>query len=120
MPLVFVTANRGRTELNENTLVELGTLLREWVAAELTCSDRDGDLTYEDIEVEIKQRRPRLDIGGERYDIQVTVFANDFPSRKANLSDRCACINERLQQWTAGRWRGYVWVLLAPAAFAEF
>lgn len=120
MPVVLVTANRGLSGLDETILVQLGHWLRLWVAEALTCDHPDGHLTPPDVEVEIKERHTRFSIGGEKYDLQITVWANDFPSRKANLKERCHEVQGRVRDWCAGRWKGYVWILLAPAAFEEF
>lgn len=119
MPLVCMTANQMR--LSESTLLQLGRELQQWVAEVLTCGDPDGQLRPEDVEVSIRGRSPRFDIGGEKYDIAVTVLANDFPSRRKNLKERCQQLREKLKACLLLReCHGFVWIRLAPAAFEEF
>lgn len=120
MPLVSVVIGKKPIFAEEN-LRRLGELIQAIVATELTCEDPEGQLTPSDIEVSFRYRNSQRDVGGEKYDIQVTVFANDFPSRKANLSARCEEIKHRLAGCFGTDFtRGFVWVLLAPAAFAEW
>ena len=72
-----------------------------------------------EIEVEIRDLDSKKNIGG-KYDLQIVVFANEYPSRRANLDERCAELRERIRQALPDNLHGFVWVLLSPAAFAEF
>ena len=120
MPLIVVTANRHRQELTDDFLFMFGQQLRTDIAETLTCTDPGGQLTAEDIEVKIEDRVPKRSIGGEKYDLQVTVFANDYPSRKANLAERGKQLKERVRHALPQTLHGFVWILLSPAAFEEF
>lgn len=122
MPLVIVFANRSCEALSGyEALKQLGPLLQQLVAQALTCDDPGGELTAVDVEVDLKYRDPKWNIGGDQYDLQIVVFANDFPSRKANLEERCRQLRDLLRDQTElGGVKGYVWIRLAPAAFAEF
>lgn len=122
MPLAIVTVNRDHKALTDDFLFNYARFqLRGDIADTLTCEDRGGDLTMRDIEVEIRDRVEGKHIGGEKYDFQLVVFANDYPSRKANLDERCAELRNRTSQVLLPyNVHGFVWVLLSPAAFAEF
>lgn len=120
MPLAQVLANDGHESLTHEMLRSFSQSLRDLVAETLTCDDDGGELTAMDIEVRLNYRDPKRDFGGEEYDVQVTIWANDFPGRRANLQDRCSRLNQQVKVYLPSGVRGYVWILLAPAAFAEF
>lgn len=120
MPLVIMTANRDHGELTDALLLSFGTLLQSATAKELTCEDEGGSLTAADIEVEIRDRDPKRNIGGEQYDLQVIVFANNYLSRRANLEERCKKLAGWVRKALPDTVRGFVWIRLAPAAFVEF
>lgn len=117
MPLVIVTT--PETRFPDATLRDIAELLIDRVARTLTCDDPGGQLAPSDIEVRF-DTRSSLDLGGERYDFEVIVFANDFPSRRQNLDERCAVLRDALRARLTPDLHGYVWIRLAPAAFAEF
>ena len=120
MPLAQVLANDGHELLTQEKLRKFSQSLRDLVAEALTCDDDGGKLSATDIEVKLNYRDANRDFGGEVYDVQVTVWANDFPGRRANLQDRCSRLNQQVKVYLPSGVSGYVWILLAPAAFAEF
>ena len=121
MPLVLVTANGFRCSgmVVGSGLKTIGELLTVWVADALTCEDPGGHLAKDDIEVRFSMRSG-LDVGGEQYALEVIVFANDFPSRRQNLEERCCAVRDKLRTTLTPDVHGSVWIRLAPAAFAEF
>jgi hypothetical protein len=120
MPLVLVTANRTRfPSLTDAYLRPIGELITTWVANILTCDDPGGKLTPNDIEVRF-QDRSLLDVGGDQHALEVIVFANDFPSRRQNLDERCRQLQDYFKAALMPDLHGYVWIRLAPAAFVEF
>jgi len=122
MPLVMVTVNRARPQLaDDSSCLRLASYLRGRVAKALSCDEKDGELTSDDVEVELSDYDPRRHIGGEQFDVRVMVIANDYPSRRENLDERRQsiergmCAGDKMQDL-----KGFVWVLLAPASFGEF
>lgn len=122
MPLVLVTINRENPYINKHRIDRtLVLLLRQQVSRVLSCSDPGGGLVPDDIEIKIQDRDPKRDFGGKKYDLQIIVFANEFPARRKNLGERCVLLGHILERTYAGRGvHGYIWVRLAPASFAEF
>lgn len=120
MPLVLVTMNRTRFPgLTDDILELVGNLLTARVASTLTCDDPGGKLAPKDIVVRFQERSP-MDREGEQYALEIVVFANDFPSRRTNLEERCCELQDYLRKALKSHFPGYVWILLSPAAFAEF
>lgn len=119
MPLVLIKADRRHGRLTDMYLHSVGLLMRETIANALDCDDLPGRLTMDDVEVDFQDRLATA-IGGEQYHLQITVFANDYPSRKANLDARNEMITSRLRKHLSDDVRGYVWILLCPASFREF
>jgi len=121
MPLVLVTANRNHPKINDAMLNGLCLVLREQIPRFLACDDPGGHLTPDDIEIQLRDRDPSRDVGASKHDLHIVVLANDFPSRKANLDERCkhicGCIAECYKKDNI---HGFVWIRLAPASFQEF
>jgi len=120
MPLVVITANRARDELTWDVLRQFAERLQPEVAHVLTCDDEGGQLTRHDIEVEVRDLNPQRSIGGDQYDIRIVVLANDYPTRRADLFERSEQLTDQLQPLLPEGIHGFVWILLAPAAFVEF
>ncbi len=121
MPLAIVTVSRKCKELSDFSFDEYSCIrLRRAIAAALSCGDEGGFLALDDIEIEIKDRDEKKNFGGEKYDVKVIIFANEYPSRRASLRERCDEIQKYLSCILPETVTGYVWVLLSPAAFAEF
>ena len=77
-----------------------------------------GKLTQDDIEVRCTQRS-LIDINSK--DIEIVIWAHDFPSRRSNLEQRKEEILRGVRLVIIASARtdisGYVWVLLQPTAF---
>ncbi len=94
------------------------------VAEELNSpDDEDGKLTIADIEVWPK-RLTAMDFpkpGSENaVHVGITIFANDFPIRKATLKERREKILERVRREFHSSVTGFVWIALFPAEFGTF
>lgn len=121
MPLVIVT--RKKEKVSDKDVERLGPILQSVVAEALTCDEEDGRLTEK--EIEVRFREPSS-FDRNVSDLSVEVFANDFPSRRANLQRRTEQISNQLRirgrldpTLCTGAYAGnFVWVLLAPAGFA--
>ncbi len=121
MPAVFIVADRSHEKLTKNrTLLDLGDVLRIFVAEALTCSDPGGQLTANDVEVHIFDRRHLLQIGGEQFALQVTVVARELPERRAYLEERSKELQRKFKAICPPDVTGYIWVLLPPGAFVPF
>jgi len=122
MPLVLVTINHDNPYIRKYGIeAGLAFLLREQVSAVLTCRDPGGELEPDDIEIQFRDRNPKNDVGGDRYDLQIIVFANEFPDRRKNLGERCVVLNHILERTYAHLGiHGYTWILLSPAVFVTF
>lgn len=83
MPDVELRIKRGA--LREADLLVIPTALQSIVALALNCSDKDGALTADMVEVRVTEVGP-YDVNA--VDVAVLVVANDFPSRKANIEER--------------------------------
>lgn len=120
MPLTLLQyrPNRGLKELAEN----LAKHLPDIVAPALTLPERerhDGDVSPEDIIVWLVE-------GGEQdvntKDLEIIIWAHDFPERGANLEERKDAILKGVRQFLCDYDRnvsGFVWVLLQPTAFGQ-
>ena len=119
MPLVIVT--RDPNTMNDAQALKLGPDLATIVAEALNApNDEGGALTAKDIEVRFRDIGP-LDLNASPLEIEV--FANDYPSRKANLEDRVDRICRELRihpsvpTCAIDDKGGFVWVFLGAAAF---
>ncbi len=103
---------------------ELGEALPQIVADALTSEDSQGELTANDVEVNVGA----MDSGSlTRYDLHVEVEANDYPMRRRDLERRTHKIAaevriffNRSETWKSpGPPKGWVWVQLVPAHWVE-
>ena len=120
MPLVIVTAKRGL--LRNGSRQSLGEHLANVVAGALSCDDEGGVLSSDDIEVRFQ------DVSPHTYNAKpfaIEIFANDYPSRRANLADRTARIANNVRnarsvpRSVVKGGGGFVWVLLGTGGFVE-
>jgi hypothetical protein len=114
MPLVMARFGRKVPKAVANAVVKA---IPAAVAEAFNCTDKGGDLTANDIEVEVSTVG-RRDIND--YDICITLLANEFPSRSANLNDRRRRLQRLLEPYIPRGIKGYLWTLLCPASFGEF
>ena len=121
MPLVFVTTTPGlMTDLECRAL---GEHLQQVVAQALNApEDEDGKLTPKEIEVRFQLVSPRT-VNPSPFAVEI--FANDYPSRKANLDYRVGRIARELRvfpmipQSVIDGKGGFVWVLLGAGGFEK-
>jgi hypothetical protein len=104
-------------------ILKIRDSLPVFVASELSGSEPGASLNSDDIEVCVREFSPDdIDNG---YDVAITVDANEWPSRRANLKDRSDEIAEslRLSDTVLGdgrkKLKAFVWIRLMPAAFTE-
>ena len=119
MPLVVVKHKAGR--MLDDMLADLADALTEIVADALhTPENKGGELSPNDIEVWV-QESGKHDI--DTKDLEIIIWANEYPNRLANLVDRKDRIVRAMRKFLADYDRnlsGFVWVLLQPAAYGEF
>lgn len=121
MPLVIVTAKPHL--LGDEKCKGLGEFLQNVIAEALSApEDPGGELRPSEIEVRFQEVSPRT-VNPSPFAVEV--FANDYPSRKANLDARVGKIARelRVSQWISqsvidGK-GGFVWVFLGAAGFEE-
>jgi hypothetical protein len=90
------------------------------IADALTCGNPDGILRPHEIELEIEMMPA---ITQSKYQLQITIDANDYPERRVNLDDRRIAITRCVRDLFDGCGFlpiGFVWVRLFPASFGEF
>lgn len=128
MPLALLVYDPER--ITSGVAGEIAFILPQFVAAELTVEEEDGQLSPSDIEVRVLPKSPE-DI--DHYDLSIVIFAQDYPSRRAKLDEARAAIISELEDalplicdesdcftWYPPRIKGFVWVLLCPGSFGEF
>lgn len=124
MPLTVVTARPGL--LSEKAWDSISAYLQILIARSLNAPDDEGGkLTPDDIEIRYREIGPR---DRNAAPFMVEVYANEFPSRKENLTERTLLIaagirthpdvpSEVIGKDKPAYERGFVWVQLAPAGF---
>ncbi|OHA67335.1 MAG: hypothetical protein A3C82_01660 [Candidatus Wildermuthbacteria bacterium RIFCSPHIGHO2_02_FULL_47_12] len=113
MPLVVVT--RG-PEITDERIKPLLDHLRQIVAEELTVPGTDGELNANEIEVRVQETRS-LDQNVPH--IAITIWANEYPKRLANLDERRRRIAQRVRDLIPDV-DGNLWILLQPGSFEEW
>jgi len=122
MPLVEL---RYKPDCDLEDVVSLLALaLPHIVAPHLSLPERealDGLVSSKDIIVRCS-RSSKVDVNSK--DLEILIFAHDFPERKANLEKRkdaiIAGIREFLTNYDPNlKISGFVWVWLVPTAFGE-
>jgi len=91
--------------------------LTYWVADALSVEETDGQLTHEDIEVRVRIKGPH-DVTA--YHVEITIWAKHYWTREAKLEEAAARIAGELDKRVFENVRGFVYIILSPAAFAEF
>ncbi len=119
MPLVKVhyqLEHEGHV-LDTRVLEGLGASLAFAVAANLTCSDKDGDLSAEDIEVLFFPASPFNSSG---YQVLVEVEATHFPDRNKNFEDRIRILGLDIRQMLPRHVSFGLWAKLNNAAWEGY
>lgn len=99
-------------------LVKLVEKLPTIVSEALSVPGTAGKLTSDEIEVKVEHFGP-LDIHSK--DVQIIIWANDYPERKKNLDERREAITERIiEEFLYPETTCSVWVLLALGSYGEF
>ena len=127
MPLVIVRYQRRlrpnededaetRAHYEESFFNPLREGLPEIVAKALDTPDNpEGRLEARDITVSFL---PTSELDCNTIPLSITVFANDYPERRANLAERNEKIIREVWRITDSTWVTFsVWVLLAPGAY---
>lgn len=122
MPLAIVKT--GRHAFSDQEWSTFASDLREIISHALHAPDDEGGaLSVSDIEIEYREIGMRDE---NTESLMVTIFANDFPSRKQNIEERTGLIASGVAtimplscKGEVGK-QGFVWVLLSPAAFVMF
>jgi hypothetical protein len=122
MPLVQITTYSGRFRRlsQQKFLTDISTKIRGLVAGALHCKG-GGELQADEVEVRIGElpfRWQHTDIG--RYDFKMIVIANELPARKKGLGLSLEVLTRAVQALLPEGAKGYIWILLCPAAFGEF
>ncbi len=120
MPLTILQykPDRGLKELAE----KLAQALPEIVAPQLTLAGHErheGQVTSADIIVRCVEGG-KADVNTK--DLEIMIWAHDFPERASNLEDRKNAIIKGIRAFLADYDRnvsGYVWVLLQPTVFGR-
>ena len=121
MPVASLRHKHGR-QLGE-LAAKLAETLPDIIAPALNVEGRelhDGKVTADEIDVRCEEGQA-ADVNAK--DLEIMIFAHDFPERSANLEDRKKLILEGVLAFLADWDRnvtGFVWVILAPTAFGSF
>jgi hypothetical protein len=117
MPRVEVNYNEKRLSIANNLEgLFFPTIIAEALHVE---SNPDGHLTPGDVEVKFSKFGP-LDITNGN-DLTVTVFANNYPERAANLqTERVPKISEAIVEKYGQSVKFCVYVLLGVGGFVEY
>lgn len=129
MPLVLLQYRaKGGLALKDLARI-LAQHLPEIVAPALTLSERkrhDGQVTPSDIIVRCVEGT-KEDVNTK--DLEIIIWAHDFPGRAANLEERKDAIINGVRQFLADHTEdelgfrlhvsGFVWILLQPTAFGQ-
>ncbi len=122
MPQVIFKYDARHVRFNK----PLVTPIAKIVADALSCTDENGPLVPEDVEVEF---RPFGEMDETRgYAAIIQIDANDYPSRRVNLQERNDNIAKAMQimcktnelVFNGSNRKAYVWTRLMPAGFTEF
>jgi len=107
------------------------------VAKALSVPGTEGELSPNDIEVKVESFGlieeaegssgfTRIDVSGDvlrdihTKDIEIIIWANDYPERAKNLDQRREQIIKEVRKFIPPDITGFVWVLLQPGSYGEF
>ncbi len=95
--------------------------LPRWVAQVLDVQEPGGQLTPTDVKVRVRLEDHR---DTSNYQIEIIVRAKYFKAREKKLDEAAAFISQQLEAKVCAfgdtRIKGFVFILLSPASFAEF
>ncbi|HNY35796.1 MAG TPA: hypothetical protein PLD14_02625 [Candidatus Pacearchaeota archaeon] len=116
MPLVLVKRN-PKVITDDILRGRIIDFLPNFVASSLTCDNRYGKLTPNDIEIIVSDFGPFDKI---EHDLMIIVWANSYPERLKNLKARKRMLRKQLESVLSPLIKGYVWILLQDGSFGEF
>jgi hypothetical protein len=96
---------------------ELKPLLQELpgiIARALSVPGTEGELTPEEIEVKVEQFG---DIDIHQKDVEIIIWANDYPERRKNLEVRTKQIYGQVKAILNQDTTSFIWVLLQKGSF---
>ncbi|MDP2789790.1 MAG: hypothetical protein Q8O51_01545 [bacterium] len=108
---------RNHPDIPDLEVYAVAQRLKWLVAKHLSAPADGGELRPDEVEVDVHERN-HLDIAGK--DIQIVVFAHDYPSRKQNLEQRKDLMLEDLKGFINSKYSVFLWILLCPSAYGEF
>lgn len=119
MPIVRMKRNLTG-KLHVMNLHEVMDAMPQIVADALTApADPDGELGPEDVNV-WEAELPEFDYHDiDHHDLVITVLANNFPSRMANLDERRQQIIDKVRPLLQKGVTFFVWVLCMPSSWGE-
>ena len=116
MPLVIVKRNNSKT-VSDGALKNLVSALPKIIADNLTVPDDEGGrLLPEGVKVDVHEKHP---MDEARKDLQITVFAHNFPSICANLRERQENMRQTIGLLIPHNADASLWVFLGPSAYGE-
>ncbi len=122
----FAKVMFDKEKVGEADLRKLGKLLPRIIAEHLGVPGTSAELSSSDIEIEFSSFGP-FDI--HHKDIQIIIWANEYPERAANLDARRRAINDHLAHlmMSSGSYgvnsreiSCFVWVLLQQGSYSGF
>lgn len=120
MPLVIV--NRNPYKVYSETLDALVLELPKLVTEALSIPNTDGELKHDDVEVWIRDQRREYE--SQHFDLEIVIFANQYPERLQNLDERREEIGRGIRYLLSlkkcDNVRCFVWVLLQPGSFGMY
>lgn len=114
--LLVVVKRNSRLTVSDETLTNLVKELPGIVASNLSAPADNGTLRPDEVEVDVHERHP-MDIPGK--DLQIVVFAHDYPSRLANLAERQEHMRLAVGNLVPREADAFLWVILAQTAYGE-
>ena len=122
MPQILVldsiSATRAALKLKPIDFAELEGVLCESIAKALTVpSVKGAQLTADDVKVDIVTS---VSYKTGANNLRILVFANDFKKRRVGLKNRAHMISDAAKAILPDDVKGFVYIRLAPAGFAEF
>lgn len=120
MPVVILSYNANK--IDEQLLRCLCDELMEVVAEALNIQgNKDARLSRDDIEI---RSRPVQDHDWNAKDLEIMIFAHQYPERLTNLEERKEKVVTAVRHIIRERYCnkeiiGWVWILLAPTAFGR-
>lgn len=116
MPLVIVKRNNNKT-VSDGALKNLVSALPKIVADYLSApTDVGGRLLPEGVKVDVHEKHA-MDVA--RKDVQITIFAHNYPSIRANLSERHENMRHTIDLLVPLNADASLWVVLAETAYGE-